>query len=113
MLTGDPRTATVRAIGDVRALEIPAERFREVALERPAWSSTSAASYPRRRTELDAARARRPPPVDASPRATRCSRGSRGSSGCLPDDVSCQLPVTSSKRECRATLFELELLTGN
>ena len=35
MLTGDPRTATVRAIDDVRALEIPAERFRAVALERP------------------------------------------------------------------------------
>ena len=44
MLTGDPRTATVRAIDDVQALEIPAERFREVALARPAWSSTSAVS---------------------------------------------------------------------
>ena len=35
MLTGDRRTATVRAIDDVRVLEITAERFREVAIERP------------------------------------------------------------------------------
>ena len=35
MLTGDPRTATVRAASDVHALEIPAERFRDTALARP------------------------------------------------------------------------------
>ena len=35
MLTGEPRTATVRAIDDVHVLEVPSERFREIAIERP------------------------------------------------------------------------------
>ena len=35
MLTGDPRTATVRAIGDARLLEVDAERFRELAVQHP------------------------------------------------------------------------------
>ncbi|MFN7982798.1 MAG: cyclic nucleotide-binding domain-containing protein, partial [Vicinamibacterales bacterium] len=35
MLTGDPRTATVRAIGDATLLEIDAARFRELAVQRP------------------------------------------------------------------------------
>ncbi|MFN7985485.1 MAG: mechanosensitive ion channel family protein [Vicinamibacterales bacterium] len=35
MLTGDPRTATVRAIGDATLLEIDADRFRELAVQRP------------------------------------------------------------------------------
>lgn len=35
MLTGEPRTATVRASGDLTALEIDADRFRQLALEIP------------------------------------------------------------------------------
>jgi small-conductance mechanosensitive channel/CRP-like cAMP-binding protein len=36
MLTGAARTATVRAAGDVVVVEVPAERFRELVVERPA-----------------------------------------------------------------------------
>ena len=35
MLTGDPRTATVRAIGDATLLEVDAERFRALAVQSP------------------------------------------------------------------------------
>jgi small-conductance mechanosensitive channel/CRP-like cAMP-binding protein len=57
MLTGEPRTATVRALGDVRLLEIPAERFREVALERPGLIEHVSGVVAARRTGLDQARA--------------------------------------------------------
>ena len=57
MLTGEPRTATVRAVGDVRVLEIPADRFREVALERPGLIDHISGVVAARRTGLDAARA--------------------------------------------------------
>ena len=57
MLTGDPRTATVRAMGDVRVLEITAERFREVALERPGLIEHISTVVAQRRVELDHARA--------------------------------------------------------
>ena len=35
MLTGDPRTATVRAVGDVQALEIGADQMRALAQRTP------------------------------------------------------------------------------
>ena len=57
MLTGDPRTATVRAIDDVRVLEIPAERFREVAIERAGLIDHISTVVSARREELDQARA--------------------------------------------------------
>ena len=57
MLTGEPRTATVRAIDDVRALEIPAERFRTIALERPDLIEHITGVMSARRIELDSARA--------------------------------------------------------
>ena len=57
LLTGEPRTATVRAIEDVRVLEITAERFREVALERPGLIEHISTVVATRRAELDEARA--------------------------------------------------------
>jgi small-conductance mechanosensitive channel/CRP-like cAMP-binding protein len=56
MLTGDPRTATVRAATDVRVLEMPAERFREVALDRPGLVEHISSVVTKRRSELDNAR---------------------------------------------------------
>jgi CRP-like cAMP-binding protein len=56
MLTGDPRTATVRAIEDVRALEISAERFRALAIEEPSLVEHISRVVSSRRVELDEAR---------------------------------------------------------
>ena len=74
MLTGDPRTATVRAIGDVRALEIPAEQFRAVALARPGLVEHISRVVSTRRTELDEARAMAAKPVSAPARETLFAR---------------------------------------
>jgi CRP-like cAMP-binding protein len=57
MLTGDPRTATVRAVGDVRLLEITADRFREVLLEQPGLIEHISAVVAERRAGLENARA--------------------------------------------------------
>ena len=57
MLTGDPRTATVRAIEDVRVLEVTAERFREVAIERPGLVEHVSSVVAARRVGRDHARA--------------------------------------------------------
>ena len=57
MLTGDPRTATVRAISDTRVLEVTAERFRDIALERPGLIEHISAVVGERRIGLDQARA--------------------------------------------------------
>jgi small-conductance mechanosensitive channel/CRP-like cAMP-binding protein len=57
MLTGDPRTATVRALDDVRALEISAERFRALAIEQPNLVEHISTVVASRRAELDQARA--------------------------------------------------------
>ena len=57
MLTGEPRTATVRAIDDAHVLEVPSERFREVALERPGLIEHISDVVTARRAELDGARA--------------------------------------------------------
>jgi small-conductance mechanosensitive channel/CRP-like cAMP-binding protein len=56
MLTGDPRTATVRSVTDVRVLEIPAERFREFALAHPGLIEHISTVVATRRAELDSAR---------------------------------------------------------
>jgi small-conductance mechanosensitive channel/CRP-like cAMP-binding protein len=57
MLTGDPRTATVRALEDVRVLEITAERFREIAIEQPGLIEHISSVIGQRRIGLDHARA--------------------------------------------------------
>ena len=57
MLTGDPRTATVRAIDDTPALEISAADFRELAVADPALLDHISGIVTARRTGLDEARA--------------------------------------------------------
>jgi small-conductance mechanosensitive channel/CRP-like cAMP-binding protein len=57
MLTGEPRTATVRALEDVRVLEITADRFREVAIDRPGLIEHISKVISDRRVGLDQARA--------------------------------------------------------
>jgi len=57
MLTGDRRTATVRAIDDTQALEISAADFRELAVANPALLEHISATVMARRTALDEARA--------------------------------------------------------
>ena len=57
MLTGDPRTATVRAIDDVAVLEISAEEFRELALANPELVDHVSTMMSARRTGLEDARA--------------------------------------------------------
>jgi small-conductance mechanosensitive channel/CRP-like cAMP-binding protein len=71
MLTGDPRTASVRAIGDVRVLEIPADRFRPIALEHPGVIEHISGVVAARRVELDSARraATAATPSAAAPRS--------------------------------------------
>lgn len=57
MLTGEPRTATVRAAEDMTALEITAERFRDLALHRPDLVQHVTTIVAARRAGLEEARA--------------------------------------------------------
>jgi small-conductance mechanosensitive channel len=57
MLTGDPRTATVRALDNVRTLEISAERFRALAIEQPDLVEHISRIVSTRKAELDEKRA--------------------------------------------------------
>ncbi len=57
VLTGDPRTATVVARGDVQVIEIQADLFRRVGALNPVAVEQVALAAMTRRTELDAARA--------------------------------------------------------
>jgi len=57
MLTGDRRTATVRAIDDTQALEISAADFRELAVANPTLLDHISSVVTARRTGLDEARA--------------------------------------------------------
>ncbi len=57
MLTGDRRTATVRASSDVRVLEIAASDFRALAEANPGLIDHISTTMSSRRTELDDARA--------------------------------------------------------
>lgn len=57
MLTGDRRTATVRAVEDTQALEISAADFRELALANPMLLDHISGVVSTRRTGLDEARA--------------------------------------------------------
>ena len=56
MLTGDARTATVRAAGDVVVIEVPSERFRELVVERPAILEHVTTVVTARRAGLEDAR---------------------------------------------------------
>jgi CRP-like cAMP-binding protein len=58
----------------VRALEIPAERFRAIALERPGLVEHISRVVSMRRTELDEARAMAATPVVAPVRETLFAR---------------------------------------
>jgi small-conductance mechanosensitive channel/CRP-like cAMP-binding protein len=55
LLTGDPRTATVRAGGDCRVVEVTADAFRSVVLRHPGVLEAVSAEVTRRRTELASA----------------------------------------------------------
>jgi CRP-like cAMP-binding protein len=57
MLTGDRRTATVRAIDDVRVLEVKAADFRELALANPGLLDHISTVISTRRTGLEGAKA--------------------------------------------------------
>lgn len=57
MLTGEPRTATVRAVVDSRVLEIPSSRFREIALADPGFVEHITTMVAARREELADVRA--------------------------------------------------------
>ena len=57
MLTGDRRTATVKAVGDVNVLEIEASDFRELAVANPGLLDHVSTVVAARRTGLDDARA--------------------------------------------------------
>jgi small-conductance mechanosensitive channel/CRP-like cAMP-binding protein len=57
MLTGEPRTATVRALTDATAMEISAERFRQLALDRPELVEHVTSVITSRRAGLEEARA--------------------------------------------------------
>lgn len=56
MLTGGPRTATVRAAVDTRVLEIPSSAFRDLALATPGLLDHVSTVVTARRVELDEAR---------------------------------------------------------
>ena len=57
MLTGDHRTATVKAVGDVMVLEIAAADFRGLALAHPDLLDHVSAIVSTRRTGLEDAKA--------------------------------------------------------
>ena len=56
LLTGDPRTATVLAVGDVEVVEIGADLFRRLAAEHPEAIEKIGVAAMTRRAELEAAR---------------------------------------------------------
>jgi CRP-like cAMP-binding protein len=56
LLTGDRRTATVRAISDVSVLEISAADFRELAVANPGLLDHISSIMAERRTGLDDAK---------------------------------------------------------
>jgi small-conductance mechanosensitive channel/CRP-like cAMP-binding protein len=53
MLTGEPRTASVKAIDEVRLLELRAQDFRQLALDRPGLVEQISRIVATRRAELD------------------------------------------------------------
>lgn len=63
LLTGEPRTATVRAVTDALLLEILSQDFRRFVLERPAVLEPVTAAAARRRDELTQTRERAAQPA--------------------------------------------------
>lgn len=57
LLTGDPRTASVRAVGDCTVLEITSDAFREIVLQHPALVDRIGAVVAERRAGIARARA--------------------------------------------------------
>jgi CRP-like cAMP-binding protein len=83
LLTGEPRTATVVARGDVRVMEVSAASFRQLAAADPAAMERIAALVAQRRVELDEARNASAAPV-AETRASLLTRMRRSPSACWP-----------------------------
>jgi CRP-like cAMP-binding protein len=57
LLTGSPRTATVRVLDDCTLVELTSEAFRRFVLEKPAVLDVIAAAVMRRRAEISLRRA--------------------------------------------------------
>jgi len=77
LLTGDPRTATVRALADCSVVEITADAFRAFVLNRPALVERIGTSIADRRAGIARARAtvaNVPPPESASSLISRVKR---------------------------------------
>lgn len=74
MLTGDPRTATVRAAADSQVLEIASDAFRELALANPGLIEHVTTIMASRRVELDDAKATAAATPAAHPRETLLAR---------------------------------------
>lgn len=77
LLTGDPRTASVRAVGDCAALEITSDAFRTIVLQHPALVEKIGAVVADRRAGIARARAsvaNVPPPESASSLVARVRR---------------------------------------
>jgi small-conductance mechanosensitive channel len=74
LLTGEPRSATVRAVGDSTVLAVSGEVFGAYVRSHPEVIELLAAGAVRRRTELDASRAQTSAPVDAGTLVQRIRR---------------------------------------
>jgi CRP-like cAMP-binding protein len=77
LLTGDPRTASVRAVGDCSVVEITADAFRAFVLNRPALVERIGTAIAERRAGIARARAtvtNAPPPESASSLIARVKR---------------------------------------
>jgi CRP-like cAMP-binding protein len=74
MLTGDPRTATVRAAADAQVLEIASEAFRDLALSNPGLIEHVTTIMASRRVELDDAKATAAATPAAHPRESLLAR---------------------------------------
>jgi CRP-like cAMP-binding protein len=74
LLTGDPRTATVLAVGDVEVIELGADLFRRLASVEPASIERIAMAAATRRAGLEAARAAAASGAMAPETATLLSR---------------------------------------
>jgi small-conductance mechanosensitive channel/CRP-like cAMP-binding protein len=74
LLTGDPRTATVLAVGDVEVIELGADLFRRLAAVEPDAVERIAVAAANRRAGLDAARAAAAAGTMASEAASLLSR---------------------------------------
>jgi CRP-like cAMP-binding protein len=77
LLTGDPRTASVRAVGDCAVLEITSDAFRAIVLQHPALVERIGVVVADRRAGIARARAAVasvPPPESASSLVARVRR---------------------------------------